>query len=307
MNFRSIYILAMILIILVAACKKEERPTATDDLKIPELFAPPEDSDPQVKSLYKDYGVWIRMDFNHWREVTNGILFNDVNNSRFGATKIEDSKRQEAIVYSKTLLSNFSQKFVESFFPLELFYVKTYNGSVFATDLQVIGRSRLVITWPNKMLRSQPVTNPEIHYYKDSVLTRAILSNIAGMIVQRMDNPIEGFEMAGKPYDNGVASDKIRDQYLVDRDAVKRDAAYNELARTGGYITGPSSRSFVSDFPQWFTLMSTESYENIKKGYLDNNEMRTRKYEILIKFFNSYGWDIQAAGNKYRQQLDLYK
>ena len=307
MNYKKITIMAVGVALLFAACKKEERPVATDDLKIPELFAPPENADPQVKSLYKDYGVWVRMDFNHWREVTNGILFNDVNNSRFGATKIDDDKRQEAITYSKTLLSNFSQKFVGVYFPLELFFVKTYNGSVFATDLQVIGRSRIVLTWPNKMRGALTVTNPETHYYRDSVLTRAVLSSIAGTIVQRMDNPIEGFEMAGKPYDNGVASDKIRDQFLIDRDMVKRDAAYDELARTGGYITGPSSRSFASDFPQWFTLMATESYANIKKKYLDNNEMRTRKYEILVKFFNSYGWDIQATGNKYRQELDKYK
>ncbi|SMC58338.1 hypothetical protein [Pedobacter nyackensis] len=306
MKFRNVCVLALGLITTFAACKKEDNPVASDDLKISQMFGPDPNADPKVRSIYNDYGLWIRMDFNNPKEVSNGILYNDVNN-RFGATKIEDNKRQEAITFTQSLLSNVSSKYTKAFFPLEFFYVKTYNGSWWAADMQMIGRSRLLLTWPNKMLNSLPVTDPATHYYKDSVLTRAIWSSLGTMASQRMEKPIDGFELAGKAYDGGLAADRINADYFKDYDAAKRDAANDELAKSGGFISGSGSRSFDSDFPQWITLMTTESYDNIKKKYLDNSPRRAKKYEVLIKFFNSYGWNIQATGNQYRQKLDLYK
>lgn len=306
MKIKNLYILALGVAIAFAACKKEENPTATDDLKIPQTFAPPADADPIVKSIYNQYGLWIRMDFKDVKEVTNAILYSDVNN-RFGATKIEDGKRAEAITYTQTLVSNVSEKFSKSFFPLEFFYVKTYNGSWWAEDIKVLGRSRIVITWPNQMENALAVTDPATHYYRDSVLTRAIWSSLGTTITPKMEKPIDGFELAGKAYDNGVAADRIMDEYFKDYDADKRDAAYEELASSGGFIRGAGSRSFDADFPQWLVLLATESYTNIKKLYLDNSPRRAKKYEVLIKFFNSYGWDIQATGNLYRQKLDQYK
>ena len=50
-----------------------------------------------------------------------------------------------------------------------------------------------------------------------------------------------------------------------------------------------------------------ESYENIKKDYLDNSKSRALKYAIIIKYFKEYGWDIQVSGNKYRTEFDKYK
>ncbi|WEK20567.1 MAG: hypothetical protein P0Y49_05375 [Candidatus Pedobacter colombiensis] len=306
MKFRNICILALGLSSTFVACKKEESPVASDDLKIPQMFGPAADADPKVKSIYNDYGLWIRMDFKDSKEVSNGILFNDVNN-RFGATKIDDSRRQEAITYTESLLSNVPVKYTKALFPLEFFYVKTYNGSWWASDMEVIGRSRLVITWPNHMPNTLPVTDPATHYYRDSVLTRAVWSSLGTMMTPRMEKPIEGFELAGKAYDGGLVFDRIYDEYRRDYDVDKRDAALDELAITGGFIAGSGSRSFEADFPQWITLIATESFANIKQQYLDNSPRRAKKYEVLIKFFNSYGWDIQATGNKYRQKLDLYK
>jgi hypothetical protein len=306
MKFKNIYILTLCLATFLAACKKEEQPVSSEHLNIPQMFGPAADADPQVKSLFNQYGLWIRMDFKDVKEVTNAILYSDVNN-RFGATKIDNDKRAEAITFTQSLLSNVSDKFSKSFFPLEFFYVKTYNGSWWATDLQTIGRSRIVITWPNKMIGALPVVDPATHYYRDSVLTRAIWSSLGTTITPKMTVPVEGFELAGKAYDNGLAVDRITDDYYKDYDLQKRDAAYTELANSGGFITGQGSRSFDSDFPQWLVLLTTESYRNIKKNYLDNSPRRAKKYEILIKYFNSYGWDIQAAGNLYRQKLDLYK
>ena len=79
------------------------------------------------------------------------------------------------------------------------------------------------------------------------------------------------------------------------------------MCRNGVYITGGSSRSFEGDFSEWLRLLVTESYDNIKKDYLDNSKSRALKYEVLIKYFKEYGWDIQAAGNKYREKFDEYK
>ena len=104
------------------------------------------------------------------------------------------------------------------------------------------------------------------------------------------------------------------------RDAAKEaeNARYNdEVAKfcaAGGFIPTESSagvlgagnsEEFIIDFASWARLIVTESYDNIKVKYLDNSIPRRAKYDALIKFFDSYDWDIQAAGNRYRQMNDL--
>ena len=50
------------------------------------------------------------MDFTDWHEVTNAYLYEDVNN-RMGAAMIDDTCRENAIIFSQTLLSNVSKEF----------------------------------------------------------------------------------------------------------------------------------------------------------------------------------------------------
>ena len=50
-----------------------------------------------------------------------------------------------------------------------------------------------------------------------------------------------------------------------------------------------------------------ESYDNIKKDYLDKSIARTAKYKVIVECFKKYDWDIQAAGNKFRQKYNEYK
>lgn len=76
---------------------------------------------------------------------------------------------------------------------------------------------------------------------------------------------------------------------------------------TGDILPGEVLVLSRGDFSEWLRLLVMESYENIKKDYLDNSKPRALKYEILIKYFKEYGWDIQAAGNKYRTEFNKYK
>ena len=103
------------------------------------------------------------------------------------------------------------------------------------------------------------------------------------------------------------ADDEDEDEVNSRPYVIKYKNAVAELCRNGGYITGGSSRSFEGDFSEWLRLLVMESYENIKKDYLDNSKSRALKYEIITKYFKEYGWDIQAAGNKYRTEFDKYK
>ncbi|NML22998.1 hypothetical protein HHL16_19125 [Pseudoflavitalea sp. G-6-1-2] len=297
------YILPVMLCALLASCSKETAPVATEQLGIDQQFSPPADADPRVKQMYQTYNVWVRMDFNNWKEVTNAIIANDPIN-RWGVGKIDPSYRESAYTWMQTLLPNVSEKYVRTFFPLEFFFVKTYGGSFWTSDIKTIGRSRIIICWPNQMLNTQPITDPANHYYIDTVLTRTVWGFLGGMITARMAEPIKAFVVAGKAYDNGQAFDKISKEYQADGNLEKRDAALAELARSGGYVRGSASRNFDGDFSEWLKLIATESYENIKRDYLDNSPARAQKYEILIKYFKEYGWDIQAAGNKYRQKID---
>ncbi|NSL87255.1 hypothetical protein ECE50_010470 [Chitinophaga sp. Mgbs1] len=285
----------------LSSCSKEDNPGFTPDLGIAKKYMPPADAPAEIKAMYEHYGVWMRMDFNDWKEVTNGVLATDPIN-RWGVGKIEPAYRSSATIYAQTLLSQVTETFAKRFFPLELFFVKSYSGSFWKKDITTIGRSRLIICWPNEMYGALPVTDPERHYFMDTVLTRRVWQELGGQIAGRMEQPITAFVLGGKAYDNGEAYDKILKQYQQDGDQVARDAANAELARNGGYISANGSRSFESDFPDWLSLIATESYENIKAKYLDNSPARARKYEVIIRHFNSYGWDIQKIGNEYRQK-----
>ena len=300
---RILNILPLMLIVSLAACTKETDPVASEDIGIAQQFAPPADADPRVKQMYQDYNVWLRMDFNDWKEVTNAILERDQIN-RWGVGKIDPEYRESAIIWMQTLLPNVPEKYVRTFFPLEFFFVKSYGSGYWSSNIKRIGRSRLVICWPNQMVGAQPVVDPQTHYYKDSVLTREVWANLGAMITARMEEPIKEFVTAGKSYDNGQAYDRIMEDYYNDYDIVKRDAALDELARSGGYITGSGSRTFDSDFTDWLKLLATESYENIKSKYLDNSPARAQKYDVLIRYFQEYDWDIQATGDLYREKLD---
>ncbi|NQX37529.1 hypothetical protein SAMN05421820_103484 [Pedobacter steynii] len=306
MNLKNKYVIAFSLAVLLWSCKKEEALIPSEGLKIENMFSPPADADPAVKELYQSYNVWMRMDFKDWKEVTNAILDNDPFN-RFGVEKIADQERSAAILYTKALMSGVAPKYAKSFFPLELFFVKSYGRGYFAENIKRIGRSRLVICWPNKMTDALPVLNPDRHYYQDSVLSNAIWAQLSSMITLRIPAPVKAFADAGKAYDNGAAVDKIRKEYDKDRDVEKRDAAYELLAMTGGFIEASGSSSFENDFSSWLRLLALESKENIKRKYLDNSPARAKKYEAFVAYLQSEGWDIQAMGNTYREKLDAYK
>ncbi len=91
------------------------------------------------------------------------------------------------------------------------------------------------------------------------------------MIAQRFDEPIKEFVLAGKAYDNGEAYDNIREQYQKDGDEEKYDKAIDELCKNGGFLSGAGSGKFTTDFGDWLSLLVMESYDNIKKDYLDNS------------------------------------
>lgn len=299
---KPIYISLIALAACCMGCSKEAQPDITPDLGIGKQFSPPADAPAEIKDIYNRYGVWVRMDFNDWKEVTNGVLATDPNN-RWGATRIDNDQRSGVTTYARTLLSNVSEKFAKSYFPLELFFVKTYGGSFWLEDMKSLGRSRLIFCWPNQMYGALPVTDPVNHYYMDSVLARRTWGFIGNMVAARFESPITEFVLAGKAYDGGEARDKVFAQYEKDHDLEARDKAFDLIALNGGFVTSLGSSSFDNDFAEWMQLLVTESYANIKAKYLDNSPARARKYEVIIRFFKSYDWDIQAAGNKFREKL----
>ncbi|MBO9728412.1 MAG: hypothetical protein J7623_07210 [Chitinophaga sp.] len=300
---KPIYVSLLALAACCMGCSKEAQPGFTPDLGIAKQFTPPDDSPAEIKDMYNQYGVWVRMDFKDWKEVTNGVLATDPFN-RWGATKIDTDQRAAVTTYSQALLSNVSGKFAKKFFPLEFFFVKTYGGSFWMEDLKVLGRSRMIITWPNKLYGTLPVTDPANHYYRDSVLARQIWSSLGTLAALRFEAPITEFVLAGKAYDGGEARDKVFQQYEKDHDLEARDKAFDQMALNGGFITSLGTLSFENDFAEWIKVLTTESYANIKAQYLDNSAARTRKYEVITRFLKTYDWDIQASGNRYRDRLD---
>ena len=103
-------IMVMLATFSLVSCSDEDDLKPSESLGIPEMFSPAADADARVKEMYNDYGLWVRMDFTDWHEVTNAYLYEDVNN-RMGATMIDDTCRENAIIFSQTLLSNVCKLF----------------------------------------------------------------------------------------------------------------------------------------------------------------------------------------------------
>lgn len=301
------YFPAIAALLLLGGCNKENDPEASDNLGIKEMFSPGNDESTRVKNLYTDYGVWVRTYFSSVKELTNAILAEDPLVASRGAINLDPERKDEVAIYTETLLSNVSKEFANSFFPLEFFFVKQYGASYWIYPVTKVGRSRLIVMWPSTLAGTIEVTDPVNHYYRDSVLTTRIWETVAGMVTARMEYPIQAFAAAGKAYDNGKAYDAIQSQYYIDYDLEAYNAAMTELAVNGGYISGSGSRDFRTDFSQWIKLVATESYENIKSKHLDTSPSKAAKYQILIDHCKKYNWDIQAAGNKFRQKFNEYK
>ncbi len=307
-NIFYVAIGVIIVTFIMSSCKKESSILPTDELGFEELFKPKQDANPIEKSLYADYNVWVRMDFNESREVYNSYLGQDVNNARFPVYKVDEDKRESAYIYIQTLLSNVSKEYAQQLMPNEIFFVKNYGHPLWDTQFNAIARNRLAFVWPNETSGAQPVVDMENHYYIDSALTRATWGELSKMIGSRITEEIPNFEKIGKPYDGGVAFTKIRDQYFIDYDRDKRDREWQALADQGGYLDPYASFSFKDEYAAFFKLLLLESYENINKQYLQGNAMRRQKYDVFVKYFkDKYNWDIQASGNKYREKLDSFK
>lgn len=301
MKFKNIFLGIALLSLLLCGCDKENSPEASGDLGIAGMFGPKETDAPIVKELYKNYGLWVRMDFTDPKEVGYTSIAQDPW-GYYGTTPIESENRESALVYTKALMSNVPEAYANHFFPLEFFFVKMYG---YATNIKQIGRSRLVIAWPSQLEGALPVTDPENHYYQDSVLATSVWAKIGNMIALRYVEPLNEFVAAGKAYDNGAVFDKIEELY--ENDSVMLAKKSEEFCSSSGYIYGSGSYSFSTDFGQWINLLAVESYDNIKKNYLDNSPMRAAKYKIIIEHLKGNGWDIQATGNKYREKYDAYK
>ncbi|MDR6783136.1 hypothetical protein ABIE26_000376 [Pedobacter africanus] len=291
-----------------ASCTKESEILPSEELGLEQLFKPKANANPIEKELYENYGVWVRTEFTDSREVYNAYLGQDVNNARYPAVKVDEDKKESAYIYMKTLLSNISKDYVKQVMPNEVFFIKTYGHPLWGYQFYVVGRNRLAFAWPNTTYGSQPVVDANVHYYKDSVLTREVWRNLSDMVGSRIPEEIPDFEKIGKPYDGGTAFTKIRDQYFIDYDLAKRNREWQALADQGGYLDPYASFSFKAEYAAFFKLILLESYENIDKQYLKGNDMRRQKYNLFVKYFkDKYNWDIQATGNKYRQELNKYK
>ncbi len=298
---------ACLFLILNTACDKEDDPVASVDSPLIDKFTPGENVDKEVKDFYDKYGFWVQTECNSLQELANAIISEDAFISARGSYEnLEPALRSQVYTYLNTLTLNVSTEFVKQYFPLEFFFMKSLR-SYMDLYVQSIGRSRLIITWPNQKEGCIPVTDPEMHYYQDSVLTHTVWGNLVDMITARMENDlIPEFIASGKLYEKDAAY-KIDQEYWKDNDEEKWQRAMDSLA-AGGFISGYGSADFRSDFAEWIQLVVTESYENIKRDYLDNNAFRAKKYEIFIQWMkDNYNWDIQAAGNKYRAEYDAYK
>ena len=115
-------IMVMLATFSLVSCSDEDDLKPSESLGIPEMFSPAADADARVKEMYNDYGLWVRMDFTDWHEVTNAYLYEDVNN-RMGATMIDDTCRENAIIFSQTLLSNVSKEFAKAIQKTDNYYV----------------------------------------------------------------------------------------------------------------------------------------------------------------------------------------
>lgn len=306
MKKHILILFAVPVLLLANACDDKEKLNPTENLGIPEMYSPPADADPRIKSVYDDYGIWIRMSWTNWTDVYNSGLTVDNGANRYQPTPVADEHVGSSLTYVQTLLGNTSAKFTNSFFPLEWWLLGSYGGGYWSYDLRSVGRNRFVMCWPNKDGDLPEITDPQEHYYHDAQLAWDVWLMFGQMCASHMEEPIKEFVLAGKAYDNGAAMDKITDQYYSDGDEEKYDAAVAELCMVGGFVTGSGSRNFNNDFGGWMAMLATTSYEVIKADFLDHSPAGAAKYAIIVDFFKQYGWDIQAAGNKYSQKHDEY-
>ncbi len=309
MNTKWIKLACIGLTFFTVACNNEEDPIASENLGIVEMFSPGADADQEVKDIYNEYGAWIRTSANSVAELANAIIYEDgLMAARGSFENLDDASKPEVYAYMEAFLSNVSPKFAKTYFPQDFFFLKSFSTYT-AQNMLTIGRNRIIIAWPNQMAGSIPVTDPEEHYYQDSVLTTTLWGNLVGMITPRMEEDLlPDFIAAGKMYDGGEAIDNINNQFKTDNDTVAYENAVADLTREGGFITSSGSRDFRTDIGNYIELLATESYDNIKKDYLDDSPARTMKYEIVVKWLkDSFDWDIQAAGNKFRTEYDAYK
>ena len=75
--------------------------------------------------------------------------------------------------------------------------------------MKALGRSRLILMWPNTTDGAIPVTDPVNHYYQDSVLASEVWRKLGSMIVARMEEPLKEFVVGGKAYDDGEAYENM--------------------------------------------------------------------------------------------------
>ncbi|MBL1410793.1 hypothetical protein [Sphingobacterium faecale] len=297
------------ILLLANACKKDDKITVSEELGFDERFSPKEDDLPAIKEMFKTYDLWLRLNFEDAKEVTNAIVVTDASN-RFGATPLDEAMKPSAIMFVDTLLHNVSKDYVRRIFPREFFFVKTYNGSYWKENIKALGRTRLIVCWPNEVKNAQPITVPETHYYQDSVVTRMVWGSLSSMLVQRMEGEIPGFEAAGMPYDKGKIMDEIIKNFPGDSDEEQelRNAELDKMAAERGYITANGSKAYGTDLSQWLSLLVLESFDNVKKNYLDNSPKRAEKYKVLTEYLKKeYNWDIQASGDKYREKLNSFQ
>ena len=223
MKSGNIYLLLTTLVLFLSGCDKESKLSPTENLGLVDMFSPDENADPRVKAMYNDYGVWVRTHFNSIDELTNAILAQDAFVAIRGAENLEEEKIPEVLNYSEALLSNVSKEYANAFFPLEFFYVKQYGSLYWIYPVQALGRSRLILMWPNTTEGAIPVTDPVNHYYQDSVLASSVWRKLGSMIVARMEEPLKEFAAGGKAYDKGEAYEKLGDEYDKDEEAWKEE------------------------------------------------------------------------------------
>jgi hypothetical protein len=289
----------------LTACDKEDTLVPTEDFGMEKKFAPSADAPDIVSSIYDEYGMWVRMDFEEASEVENAMLDKDLYN-RGSVTKIEDEYKPSAYKYIETLLDHIPGEFAKKHLPLDLFVVETYGRQPWwGQDMYRFGRSRFLLTWPNQMRDALPVdlTDYDNHYYQDSVLTATVLSNLTSIMSLRIE-PVKEIETAGWAYGNEKFA-KINDTYSWNDP--NRKIAYAELEREGGFVSASGSKSFEVDLSQWMTAIMLLSSEQMKEKFLDNSPKRAAKYLEIVKYFNAVGWDIQAAGDNFSQMREEHK
>lgn len=301
MKTKLIFFTAVFLGVLCLACDEESHPTASDNLDFGQYFGPGEDAEPIVKELFNTYGLWVRTEFDDPQELANAIIATDPYYYR-GSLPLENEDKEDVLTYTKTLLGTVSTAFTNKYFPQEFFFVNRYGNGYY--QLKTIGRVRLAIAWPSGLEGAIPVTDPANHYFQDAVLAENIWNAIGNMMALRIEGELNDFLSAGKPYDGGAVFDEYDDLY---DDPDEYEAAEKKYCQEMGYILGTGSWSFEYDFAQWTALVALNSYDYIKENYLDNSPIRAEKYKTFVKFFKDNGWDIQAAGNKFRQKYDEYK